>query len=95
MYYVTLSLVIAKNLYIVENEDIANRAVSEVVVTYSDQKPPLLSIDDAIKARKVYPLPPPLDKFAKGDAQSTICVVEYVEQYSLGLRLLETFRSVL
>lgn len=53
------------------DEETANRAASQVQVTYSDQKTPIVSIDDGIKQGSFIPsiITKPL---IKGDAQSKI-----------------------
>lgn len=51
------------------DEETANRAAAQVQVTYSDQKTPILSIDDGIAQGSFIPsiITKPL---VKGDAQS-------------------------
>jgi xanthine dehydrogenase molybdopterin-binding subunit B len=55
-------------LFLSVDEDMANRAAKQVQVTYTDQKPPILSIEDAIKQGSYFPNPG--KEVKKGDAQS-------------------------
>ena len=55
-------------LSLTEDEETAYRAAREVNVTYTDQKPPILTIDDAIKQNSFHPDSPFRRKMVKGDA---------------------------
>ncbi|XP_078252682.1 xanthine dehydrogenase/oxidase-like [Rhinoraja longicauda] len=44
---------------VADSQDHALQMVEKVVVTYQDQKPPIVSLDDAIKQKSFYPSPGP------------------------------------
>lgn len=60
----------ALGIIVAVDEDTANRAAKQVQVTYTDQKPPILSIEDAIKQGSYFPNPG--KEVKKGDAQTAI-----------------------
>ncbi|XP_076115153.1 xanthine dehydrogenase-like isoform X1 [Mytilus galloprovincialis] len=60
----------ALGMIVADDEDIANRATEQVLVTYSDQKPPIMSIEDGIQAKSFFPKPG--DVFKAGNADTAI-----------------------
>lgn len=54
-------------LGILENSTAANAAVSKVKVTYTDQQPPILTMEDAIQKKSIFPKV--ADELKVGDAE--------------------------
>lgn len=52
---------------ILENSTAANAAVSKVKVTYTDQQPPILTMEDAIQKKSIFPKV--ADELKVGDAE--------------------------
>lgn len=52
---------------ILENSTAANAAVSKVKVTYTDQQPPILTMEDAIQKKSIFPNV--ADELKVGDAE--------------------------
>ncbi|CAC5385055.1 XDH [Mytilus coruscus] len=60
----------ALGIIVADDEETANRAAGQVEVTYSDQKQPILTIEDGIKAKSFFPNPG--DVVTAGDAETAI-----------------------
>ena len=54
-------------LLFADTQDNANSAASAVKVTYSEQKPPILTIKDAIAQKSFFPTP--CEDLKQGDAE--------------------------
>lgn len=57
-------------IIVAENSTAANAAVSKVKVTYTDQQPPILTMEDAIQKKSIFPKV--ADELKVGDAEGAI-----------------------